>query len=115
MKPHANPAHRAVLDELLLALPGVVARPMFGYPAWAVGGKVFACVYGDAVALKLPAERARALLDQADVVPFQPLGRAPMAEWVQIHRTCSDDYRLDLDLFVAARAHVAALPATRKR
>lgn len=97
-----NPEHKAVLDTLLLHLPGVAAGKMFGYPAYYVHGKLFACVYGDGVGLKVPEETARTLLELAHVAPFQPMGKPKMREWVQINRAWSEDYRLDKDIFCSS-------------
>jgi len=97
-----NPAIKAELDDLLLPLPGVTAGQMFGLPAYYAGGKLFACVYGDGVGVKVPAPLAQALLARNDVIPFQPMGRPKMREWVQINRAVPSDYRLDLETFEAA-------------
>jgi TfoX/Sxy family transcriptional regulator of competence genes len=94
-----NSDHKAVLDALLLHFLGVTAGKMFGYPAYYVHGKLFACVYGDGVGVKVPEETANSLLAMAHVVPFQPMGKPKMREWVQINRTSSADYRLDEDIF----------------
>jgi len=97
-----NPHHKAVLDALLQQLPGVTSGKMFGYPAYYVHGKLFACVYSDGVGVKVPEETANSLLTNAHVVPFQPMGKPKMREWVQINRLDSSDYRLDEDIFLCA-------------
>lgn len=94
-----NPGHHGLLDALLCSLPGVVPGRMFGYPAYYVGGKLFACVYGEGVGLKVPEAVAARLLAQAHVAPFQPLGRPRMKQWVHISRTTPEDYRMDVDVF----------------
>jgi len=97
-----NPDHKEVLDSFLQHLPGVTSGKMFGYPAYYVHGKLFACVYGDGVAVKVPEETANSLLAMAHVVPFQPMGKPKMREWVQIIRASSEDYRLDEEIFYCA-------------
>ena len=41
---------------MLLGLPGAKAGKMFGYEAYYVFGKMFACIYGDGVGIKVPEE-----------------------------------------------------------
>jgi hypothetical protein len=97
-----NSHHKAVLDALLQQLPGVTPGKMFGYPAYYVHGKLFACVYGDGVGVKVPEETANNLLTNTHGVPFQPMGKPKMREWVQINRLDSSDYRLDEDILLCA-------------
>lgn len=79
---------------------------MFGFPGYFVGKKLFACVYGHGVGLKLPEHRAGELLALPHITAFQPLGRPKMREWVQINRAESSEYAQDLDLFLASIAFV---------
>jgi hypothetical protein len=54
--------HKAILDSLLLGTPGVVAGKMLGYPAYDVCKKLFACVYGHGVGIKVPERLATELV-----------------------------------------------------
>lgn len=72
----------AALVEAGAALPDTRVGKMFGYPALYGGGKMFACAYGDGVALKLPADVVAELIEEGGFEPFQPYGRARMREWV---------------------------------
>ncbi len=99
---------RLVLQELLPAQEGVRAGKMFGFPAWYAGRRLFACVYGEGVGLKVPAALAQQLLLESQVIPFRPMGKPPMREWVQLNRAWAEDYRHDLALFLLARDHVLA-------
>ena len=94
---------------MLLAIPGVVAGKMFGYPAYYVNRKLFACVYGEGVGVKVPEEVATKLLSKQHIASFQPLGKPRMREWIQINRKGSADYRKDLDIFQASIAFVGRL------
>jgi hypothetical protein len=109
MKPDANEKHKLVLDSMLLGLPGVKPGKMFGYPAYYVNRKMFACVYGDGVGVKVPQDLAEALLREEHIVPFQPMGRPRMREWVQINRAESENYMLDMDIFKASADYVRIL------
>jgi hypothetical protein len=71
------------LRDLLLGLPGVREGKMFGVPAFYVGRRLFACVYGDVAGVKVPEDLAQRLLDDSRFAPFQPRGRHKMREWVQ--------------------------------
>lgn len=104
-----NPDHQKVLDTLLLHLPGVTPGKMFGYPAYYVRKKLFACVYGEGIGIKLPQALADELLEQGRAIPFQPMGRPRMREWVQINRVASDDYEQDLEVLKSSVRHVGAL------
>jgi TfoX/Sxy family transcriptional regulator of competence genes len=109
VKQIANEGHKAVLDSLLLSLPRVIAGKMFGCPAYYVNGNLFACVYGDGVGVKVPEELAKSLLSKGQIEPFQPKGKSRMREWVQINRSRSPDYRLDMDVLRAAYDYVGTL------
>jgi hypothetical protein len=78
-----NANHKTVLDNLLLGHPLVWAGKMFGYPAYYAGKKLCICLYEQGVGVKLPKETAKKLLatDQ-HVIPFQPLGKSKMREWI---------------------------------
>ena len=104
-----SPDIKAVLDSLLLSLPGVSAGKMFGFPAYYVKNKMFACIYGDGMGVKVPGPLAQKLLAQPQIIPFRPLGRPPMQEWIQINRPKAVDYRQDLEIFQAAIDFVSTL------
>ena len=94
---------KAQLDALLLKLPGVSARKINGLDAYFVSDKMFACISGDGVGLRLPAATATELQFSRDnVVPFQPGGVASSREWIQINRAEAAEYEKDLELFRAA-------------
>ena len=100
--------HHAALRGLLADCPDVREGQMFGYPAFFVGRRMFACVHGAGIGLKVPAPLAVVLLRRTDTVPFQPHGRKPMREWIQINRAVSADYADDQDVLAAARSFVTA-------
>ena len=104
-----NEKHKDVLDSFLLNIPIVKPGKMFGYPAYYVGGKLFACVYEDAVGVKVPESLATELLKRKEIVHFQPLGRRKMREWIQINRNHSRDYLKDQEIFDASVEFVLSL------
>jgi hypothetical protein len=94
---------KAQLDTLLLALPGVSTRTLNHLDAYFVSDKMFACVSGKGVGLRLPVATATELQFSRDnVVPFQPGGMASTREWIQIDRDDAADYTKDLPLFQAS-------------
>ena len=100
-------SRKAQLDALLLKLPGVSARKINGLDAYFVSDKMFACISGNGVGLRLSAAAATELQFSRDnVFPFQPRGLASTREWVQINRTEASEYEKDLDLFQASLAFV---------
>jgi hypothetical protein len=102
---------KVALDALLLTLPGVSARSINGLDAYFVADKMFACISGDGVGLRLPVAAARDLhFSRDDVVPFQPGGMASTREWLQIDRADAADYEKDLPLFQASVEFVRGGP-----
>jgi hypothetical protein len=94
---------KAQLDALLLALPGVSGRTINGLDAYFVTDKMFACISGDGVGLRLPTAAATELQFSRDnVVSFQPGGMASTREWIQINHVDAADYERDLPLFKAS-------------
>ena len=102
-----NRKHREVLDGMLLEVPGVKAGKAFGYPGYYAGGKLFACVYGEGVALKVPLETREKLLAMKGVDYFEPMGRARMKEWVLITRKRSSEYEKLEEAFLDAISYVS--------
>lgn len=82
---------------------------MSGMPAYLVNKKMFACIHGGGVAIRLPAATATELqFSNAKVVPFQPNGRPSTREWIQINRDDFADYEQDLELFRSSVEFVKA-------
>ena len=104
-----NPQHKAVLDDLLHGYPNVRPGKMFGFPAYYAGGKLCICLYEQGVGVKLPEQSAAKLLKtDRNVIPFQPMGRRKMREWVQINLGRSEDYRQYKSVFEESIRHVLA-------
>jgi hypothetical protein len=102
-------SRKAQIDALLLKLPGVSARKINGLDAYFVSDRMFACISGRGVGLRLPAATAAELQFSRDnVVPFQPAGMASSREWIQIDRAEAAEYEKDLQLFQASLEFVKA-------
>ena len=97
-----------VLDSLLLSIPVVVSGRMFGYPAYYVNNKLFACVYEDGVGVKVPFDLANELIGKDGIIPFVPMGRRKMKEWIQIDHEQPEDYLMDKEIFEKSIEFVAA-------
>jgi hypothetical protein len=82
---------------------------MFSNPAYYVGGKLFTCVYENAVALKVPEAMSKKVLKLDDIVYFQPLGRKKMRECIQINKEKLDDYLLEKKVFDASIEFVSSI------
>ena len=101
------------IDALLLQLPGVSARKINGLDAYFVSDKMFACISGDGIGLRLPVATATELQFSRDnIVPFQPGGMPSSREWIQIDRAEAADYEKDLQLF---RDSIEFVKAARTR
>ena len=104
-----EPTRKEQIDALLLKLPGASARKINGLDAYFVADKMFACISGNGIGLRLPAATATELQFSRDnVVPFQPGGMASTREWIQIDRAEAADYEKDLPLFQASLEYVKA-------
>ncbi len=100
---------KAQIDELLLKLPGVSARKINGLDAYFVADKMFACISGNGIGLRLPVATATELqFSRENVVPFTPGGMASTREWIQIDRADAAEYEKDLELFQASLDFVKA-------
>jgi hypothetical protein len=100
---------KAQIDALLLTLPGVSARKINGLDAYFVSDKMFACISGDGVGLRLPVATATELhFSRDNIVPFQPGGTASTREWIQINRADAAEYEKDLELFQTSLEFVKA-------
>jgi len=87
------------LDRLLRSLSGVRRGVMFGHPAFFAGRRMFACVYGDGVAVRL--RRDDACGTAASVREFRPNGRT-MLDWVLL--VYEDDSAVARDRHLFERA-----------
>lgn len=100
---------KAQIDALLLPLPGVSTRKINGLDAYFVSDRMFACISGDGIGLRLPVAIATELQFSRDnIAPFQPGGITSSREWIQINRAKADDYAKDLELFQASLEFVKA-------
>ena len=92
---------------MLLKLPGVKAKNIGGLDAYLVTDKMFACISGNGIGIRVPAATAVELqFSRGDVVPFQPRGMPSSREWVQIDRADAADYAQDIEVFQASIAFV---------
>ena len=100
---------KAQIDAVLMKLPGVSARKINGLDAYFVSDKMFACISGEGVGLRLPVATATELQFSRDnIVPFQPGGTASTREWIQINRADANEYEKDLELFQTSLDFVKA-------
>ena len=99
----AESVRKAQIDALLLRLSGVVSKKINRLDAYFVNDRMFACISGQGIGLRLPAATATELqFSRDDVVPFQPGGMPSSREWIQVDRAEAADYEKDLPLFQAS-------------
>ena len=104
-----TPNRKTQIDAVLLKLPGVSTKKINGLDAYFVNDRMFACISGDGIGLRLPAAAAtEAQFSRDNVVPFQPRGLPSTREWIQINRADAADYEKDLDVFRASLEFVSA-------
>ena len=96
-------SRKQTIDALLLKLRGVVSKKINDLDAYFVNDRMFACISGSGVGLRLPAATATELQFSRDnVSQFQPGGVASTREWIQIDRADAAEYEKDLALFQAS-------------
>ena len=103
-----------VLTSLLANRPEVTCGKMFGFPAFYTAGKLFACVYGDGVGLKLPQDAVQQLEGKPGIAPFQPYGKPKMREWVHLRYDRGTNYSKEASLFEASITFVSRAAADRR-
>ena len=97
------PTRKDQIDAVLLRLPNVAARKINGLDAYFVSDRMFACISGKGVGLRLPVAVATELqFSRENVTTFSPGGTASTREWIQIDREDATDYEKDLELFQAS-------------
>ena len=102
-------SRQAQIDALLLKFPGVISKKINGLDAFFVNERMFACINGNGIGLRLPIAVATELqFSRGNVVPFQPSGMPSSREWIQIDCVKAVDYEEDLELFKAPLAFVGA-------
>ena len=104
-------SRKAAIDAVLLKLPGVVANKINKLDAYFVGDRMFACIHGEGLGLRLPVATVTELqFSRGDVVSFQPgsISAGATREWVQINRPDAADYAQDLELIRASLVFVKA-------
>ena len=98
-----EPTRKSQLDALLLPLPGVVGKKINGLDAYFVGDRMFACISGEGVGIRVPVSMARELeFSRENVGAFQPAGLPSSKEWIQVNRADASGYAQDLELFQAS-------------
>jgi hypothetical protein len=101
--PTPGSSRKAQIDAVLLKLPGVVGKKLNALDAYFVSDRMFACISGDGLGLRLPVATATELqFSRENVVPFQPGGTTSSREWIQINRADAAEYEKDLELFQAS-------------
>ena len=92
-------SRKSQIDAILLPLPGVVGKKLNALDAYFVNDRMFACMNGNAIGIRLPVATATELqFSRADVQPFNP-GGVSSREWIQITREDATEYAKDKELF----------------
>ena len=94
---------KAQIDAILLQFPGVVSKKLNHLDAYFVSDRMFACISGKGIGLRLPVSVATELqFSRENVVPFTPGGMASTREWIQIDHEDAADYEKDRELLQAS-------------
>ena len=90
-----SPGYRA---DVVTTLTDIFAA----FPVFYTAGKLFACVYGEGVGLKLPPKLVSTLENRPGILPFQPYGKPRMHAWIMLWHERAEDYRDERRLFIAS-------------
>jgi len=104
-----NPEIKTVLDSFLLSSELVTPGKMFGFPAYYVGIKLFACVYENGVGVKVSAQTLAEQADKEGVSPFVPMGRHTMKAWIYLTHPSPEAFLEDRALLESSAEYVASL------
>ena len=98
-----EPTRKSQLDAILLKIPGVVGKKINALDAYFVSDRMFACISGEGIGLRLPVATARELqFSRENVGAFQPAGLPSAKERIQVNRADASEYAQDLELFQAS-------------
>lgn len=102
-KAKPEPTRKSQIDAVLLKLPGVTGKKINGLDAYFVSDRMFACISGEGVGIRVPVATARELhFSRENVGAFQPAGLPSSKEWIQVNRADASEYEKDLELFQAS-------------
>ena len=104
-----NQKHKEVIDKFLLKRKGITEGKMFGYPAYYINKKLFACLYAEGVGIKVPEELVKKLIGKDGIKYFQPMGKSKMREWIQLNRKKSEEYLKDINIFNSSIEFVSSI------
>ncbi len=102
---------KALLDQLLLGMPGVKAGRMFGFPNYKANGKVFMFVVERGLTIKLPQAQVDALIAERpqSMRPFSPVETMKAWRgWVLVEHDDLADFEADLNLYEDSAFYVAS-------
>ena len=93
---------------------GSELKKMFGYPAFFVGGNMFAGTFGPNVVIRLPEdERAKALKEGC--AAFEPMAGRPMKEYVVLPAKAGSDPAALRRWIGRGAAYAAGLPKEKPK
>lgn len=100
--------HKAVVDEMILGVPGVTGGKAFGYPAYRFGKRIFCWAVENGITIKLPAPRIEELLaGDPNAAYFSPGEGTIWREWIMFKRADPEDYHDLRGLFDESIAYVS--------
>ena len=102
-KDDKQPTRKSQVDAVMKQIPGVTAKKIGGLDGYFVNDRMFACISGNGIGLRLPVATARELqFSRENGSSFTPGGMASTKEWIQIDRADAAEYEKDLEVFQAA-------------
>lgn len=95
-------------------IPDVQPRQMFGYPAAFTNTLMFACVFRDAIVLRL-SDADREVLRREGGRPFEPMPGRPMREYLAVPAAVRESPPALTSWMTKAHAHTRTLPPKKSK
>ncbi|MEI6648491.1 MAG: hypothetical protein WCO08_02495 [Actinomycetes bacterium] len=81
---HNQELFKEYFEAMVKMHPNLRQGSMFGCPAVYVEDTLAFCVFENDLGVKIPADLATSLIESGTAIRFQPYGKRPMKEWVQL-------------------------------
>ena len=105
----------ALWEEVVPTAPGVVRKPMFGYPAAFTNGNMFAGLHAKNLVLRLPEETLHAEFAGLGGKPFEPMAGRPMRGYLTAPEAILADKQALSGWLARSFEAVARMPAKEKK
>jgi len=91
-------------------------KKMFGYPAYFINGNMFIATFQENIVVRLPQkDRDKLMMQNDEVVPFEPMPGRVMKEYVVLPESLYQDKVNFSQIIDMSVAYVSSLPVKKKK